>query len=242
MSPGPDDKGGASRRTDERIDLQLPIRVQGCDPDGTKWEEMTIGEDISSGGAAFPLDHEVAKGQAVLLSLRMPKRYRSFDEAAASYHVWALVRKIDKAEKGFRLGTMFLGKNPPRGFHENPGIRYLLPGETRSAEVIKKAAKPEERRVEPRFTVFLNLRLQGKSVTGEVISEQTVAENLSRSGAKVMTTLPLAKGDILWVSEMGGDFMTRAEVRSISIGKDNVPRLSLKFLDQKVPDRLIAPS
>ena len=59
-------------------------------------------------------------------------------------------------------------------------------------------------------------------------------------GSAIRASLSLAKGDIVWVAEIGGDFMTRAEVRSISIGKDNIPRLSLKFLDQKVPDRLIA--
>jgi hypothetical protein len=239
---GGDGTNTPNQRADERVNLQLAIRVEGYDPDGKKWDEMTVGDDISSGGAAFPLDHEVAKGQALLLSLRLPKRFRTFDHAAESYRVWAIVRKVEKTAKGFQLGMMFAGKNPPRGFHENPAIRYLLPGETRPAATLAKPGpkEPEERRVEPRFTVFLNLQLQGRAPDGEVISEPTVAENLSKSGARVMTTLPLAKGDIIVVTELGGDFLTRAEVRSITIGKDNIPRLSLKFLDQKVPDRLIA--
>jgi PilZ domain-containing protein len=229
--------------TQEGMELQLPIRVQGYDPDGTRWEEMTIGESISSKGAAFVLKHEVVKGQALLLSLPLPKRYRAFDPTTPSYRVYALTRGVEKCEAGFLLGTMFVGKNPPRGYEENPSIRYLLPGETRTSSALSKPTKltPDERRVEPRFQVFLNLRVQGKNATGDVLEEHTVAENLSRNGARVPTTLPLGKGDIVWVAEIGGSFMTRAEVRGVSIGKDNIPRLGLKFLDQKVPERLIAP-
>jgi hypothetical protein len=72
-------------------------------------------------------------------------------------------------------------------------------------------------------------------------TEQTVAEDLSKSGARVPTGLPVAKGDILWVEEAGGTFKTRAEVRNVFIGKDGVPRLNLRFLDHKIPDRLISP-
>ncbi len=210
------------------------MRVEGYDPDGTRWEETTTGEEISSSGARFSLQHEVGKGQALLLSLPYP---------TLAYRVYALVREVEKAGNGFRLGTIFLGQNTPRGFEENPSIRYLLPGETRAVSALSQATKltPSERRVEPRFQLFLNLRVHGKTGTGEVLSEHTVAENLSRSGARVMTSLPLAKGDVVWVEEVGGDFITRAEVRGVSIGKDNIPRLSLEFLDQKVPERLIAP-
>ena len=233
---------GASQRANARFDLQLPIRVQGYDPDGTHWDEMTTGEDISSGGAAFLLTHEVARGQALLLSLALPKRYRTFDLTTPSFHVYALVRKVEKSDSGVRVGMMFVGKNPPRGYLENPSIRYLLPGETRPPAAVSKPTKltADERRLEPRFQVFLNLRVQGTNPTGDVLEEQTVAENLSRHGARVLTTLPLGKGDVIWVAEIGGDFLTRAEVRGVSIGKDNIPRLNLKFLDQKVPDRLIA--
>ena len=70
--------------------------------------------------------------------------------------------------------------------------------------------------------------------------EQTVAENLSKGGARVLTSLPVSKGDIILVEEVDGPFRTRAEIRNIYIGKDKVPRLNLKFLDTEAPDRLIA--
>ena len=225
---------GEKRRTSERLGVQLPLRVQAYDPDGTRWEEMTTGEDISSGGAAFPLRHLVVKGQAVLLSMPLPKRYRSYDPASASYHVYALVRTVDITDAGVRIGVMFIGKNPPRGFDENPAARYLLPGEKRPE------AAPSDRRTEPRFSVFLNLRVEREAGHVGDLEEQTVAENLSKRGARVPTTLPVAKGEILTLSELGGEFRCRAEVRNVYIGKDGIPRLNLRFLDSEIPDRLIS--
>jgi hypothetical protein len=219
----------SNRRSDERLGVQLPVRVQGFDPTGARWEEMTTGEDISSGGAAFIVKHTVAKGQALVLSLPLPKRYRTFDLTTPSYRVFALVRKVEAAEGGFRIGLMFIGKTPPKGFEENPAIRYLLPGEA-----------PPERRGEGRFQVFLNFKLRSEPIGQPPTEEQTVAENLSKGGARVLTTLPVAKGDILWLEEIGGVFRTRAEVKNAFLGSDNVRRLSLRFLDGKVPDRLIA--
>jgi hypothetical protein len=83
-----------------------------------------------------------------------------------------------------------------------------------------------------------NLRLSRQGEGAE--KEFTVAENLSKGGARVLTTLPVVKGEIIIVEEMAGPFRSRAEIRNIYIGKDKVPRLNLRFLDAEAPDRLIA--
>ena len=44
----------AERRRDPRTGLSVPVRVNGHDPDGTAWEEMTATDDASYGGASFP--------------------------------------------------------------------------------------------------------------------------------------------------------------------------------------------
>jgi PilZ domain-containing protein len=225
---------GANRRGDERLGVQLPMRVQGYDTDGRRWEEMTSADDVSSTGAGFPLRHAVVKGQALFLSMPLPKRYRQHDTASSSYHVYALVRTVAPLDEGARIGALFIGKNPPRGYEENPGTRYLLPGEK------SPTTKASERRAEPRFSVFLNLRLERETGLVGALEEQTVAENLSRRGAQVPTTLPVAKGEILNLAEIGGDFRCRAEVRNLYIGKDGIPRLNLRFLDAEIPDRLIS--
>ena len=48
---------------------------------------------------------------------------------------------------------------------------------------------------------------------------------------EVMTTLAVAKNDRVVIEEIGGAFRAEAEVLDIHVGADNVPRLSLKFLD-----------
>jgi hypothetical protein len=234
---------GSERRSGERLGLQLPVRVQGLSRTGERWEEMTTGEDISAGGAAFVLRHIVDKGQALVLSLPLPKRYRTFDPTTPSYRVFALVRKIEPLAEGFRLGVMFIGKNPPRGFEQNPAARYLLPGDPKPPPPLAPAAPeaaPDERRVEPRFQVFLNLKLQRPPDALGDLEEQTVAENLSRRGVQVPTGLPVNKGEVVWIEEIGGEFKLRAEVRNVFIGKDQVPRLNLRFIDGEIPERLIA--
>jgi hypothetical protein len=52
--------------------------------------------------------------------------------------------------------------------------------------------------------------------------------------------MALAKGDVVVVEELGGDFRTRAEIRNVYIGEDRIPRLNLAFLDAEAPPRLVS--
>jgi len=47
----------------------------------------------------------------------------------------------------------------------------------------------------------------------------------------VLTTLPVSRGDVLLVEDLQGLLRTRAEVVGLFIGKDNAPRLNLRFID-----------
>ena len=222
--------GSRSDRKDPRMALRIPVKVDGFDLAGP-WQEMTVSDDTSAGGVAFQIAHPVQFGQVLLLSLPLPKRFRQYDLTDPSYHVYAVVRRAETVQGRTTVGVMFLGKNPPRGYEKNPAGRYLLsedpgPG-TRT-----------ERRAHERHEMHYNLRLSRQGEGAE--KEFTVAENLSKGGARVLTTLPVVKGEIIIVEEMAGPFRTRAEIRNIYIGKDKVPRLNLRFLDGEAPDRLIA--
>ncbi len=78
------------------------------------------------------------------------------------------------------------------------------------------------------------------SPLGTVLQEEhTIAENISRGGARVLTTMSsLVVGDLIQIEEIGGSFKTRAEVRGTYLGKDNVRRLNLRFADAEAPARL----
>ena len=222
--------GSRSDRKDPRMALRIPVKVDGFDLAGP-WQEMTVSDDTSAGGVAFQIAHPVQFGQVLHLSLPLPKRFRQYDLTDPSYHVYAVVRRAETVQGRTTIGVMFLGKTPPRGYEKNPTGRYLLsedpgPG-TRT-----------ERRAHERHEMHYNLRLSRQGEGAE--KEFTVAENLSKGGARVLTTLPVVKGEIIIVEEMAGPFRTRAEIRNIYIGKDKVPRLNLRFLDAEAPDRLIA--
>jgi len=222
--------GSPADRKDPRMALRIPVKVDGFDLAGP-WQEMTVSDDTSAGGVAFQIAHPAQFGQVLLLSLPLPKRFRQYDLTDPSYHVYAVVRRAETVQGRTTVGVMFLGKNPPRGYEKNPAGRYLLsedpgPG-TRT-----------ERRAHQRHEMHYNLRLSRQGEGAE--KEFTVAENLSKGGARVLTTLPVVKGEIIIVEEMAGPFRTRAEIRNIYIGKDKVPRLNLRFLDAEAPDRLIA--
>jgi hypothetical protein len=311
------------RRTNPRLGLAIPVRIQGFVADGTIWEEVTTTLDVSSGGACFPLTREAELGQVLLLALALPKRLRQFDLVDASYRVYTLVRSVRRRGEKPLVGVMFFGKHPPRGFHERPAARYLLPSDSvvnapappglRAGEAANEetpavattglpegppldtlvgggsgptpriapddsasrytpppmtapstmpksragmhpppfpgatgpafqatSAVPKDRRSSPRTELFVNFTIQLVDEWGVVLQEElTVADNISRGGARVMTTLQFQVGDIVLLQEASGGFATRAEVRGISNAQPTIDRLHLQFIDRQAPDRML---
>jgi PilZ domain len=260
------DEAQAERRKAYRMGMALPVRVTGFGDDGAAWEEVSGTEDVSQGGLSLRLHRKVELGQVLALSLPMPKRLREFDLNEEAYRVYGLVRGIVHQEDRGRVGVMFFGKYPPRGFHERPSARYLLPSDSvagmpvppelrapppvampplmpsQSGEIHLDPNSPalHDRRASSRLNLFVNFTLQQVDEWGTVLQEElTVADNLSRGGAHVMTSLEFAKNDVIQLEESGGGFATRAEVRGVKRGRDGIIRLHLRFLDGETPDRLL---
>ena len=223
----------SERRKSRRMRLSLPVRVQGHTAEGVAWEEMTTCADTSHGGASFNLKHACFTGQVLFLSLPLPKDFRSYSLSDASYNTYALVRSVMAAWPAGRIGVMFLGRTAPKGYDQNPGGRYLLPEDPKPA--------PKERRRAKRTEVFVNVKLKVVDAEGRTLrEEQTVTENLSKGGLRVMTGLPLSKGERVMVEDLAGTFQAPAEIRNLYIGKDGVPRLNLFFVSGDAPEALIA--
>jgi PilZ domain len=219
-----------NRRRETRMGMRLATRVQGQSAEGP-WVEMSATSDASFGGCSFVLRRALLPGHVLHLDLPLPKAFRRYDLQEGGYSIYALVRSSTVLKDGHRIGVMFLGRNPPRGYLQNPTGRYLLPNDPKPA--------PKDRRLHRRFALFLNLKLLRTERDGSLQQENTVAENLGKGGAQVLTGMTVTKGDVLMVEELDGGFRTRAEVKNVYIGKDNVPRLNLRFLDAEAPDRLI---
>jgi hypothetical protein len=130
---------------------------------------------------------------------------------------------------------MFLGKAPPRGFEKDPGGLFFLPTDP------PPPANVKERRRWRRIDIFVNFKVKRTEPSGPgPYEERTIAENIGKGGARVLTSMPVDKGEVLWVEEVDGPFRTRAEVKNIYIGPDSIPRLNLSFLDAQAPDRLVS--
>jgi len=96
------------------------------------------------------------------------------------------------------------------------------------------------RRKDTRLDIFVNFVLRRTGTLGTVLQEErTIAENISRNGARVMTTMSsLAPADRVYLDEVGGPYKTRAEVRGTYVGKDGIRRLNLQ-LETPAPDYLV---
>ncbi|MGE0453673.1 MAG: protein kinase [Vicinamibacteria bacterium] len=104
-----------------------------------------------------------------------------------------------------------------------------------------RLADAPDRRAQNRLEIHVNVFLCRLDSTGGILhQERTVADNLSRHGARVMTSVPdLAPGDEVMLKEAGGDFEARAVVRHAYVGPDHIPRVGLQFVDRTAPDRLV---
>ena len=214
--------------------LSVPLRVLGHDPDGAAWEEMTSTDDASYGGASFSLRHPHGVGQVLLLSSPIPRNFRRYDLAETSYRTYALVRNTRTGSSGERVvGVLFLGRVPPKGFDARPGGRFRLPDDPRTG-----ASPRGERRRHERLQLFVNLRLRRLAAPG-ALEEQTGTENLSPGGARVFTTLPVAAGETLTVSDIEDKVAAEAQVRHVFAGPDRVTRLNLCFPDDAAFERLL---
>jgi len=244
------------RRRENRLPVSLPVAVQGYAPNGSAWEETSSTFDASPGGLSFLSLHPLVKGQVLHLALPLPKSLRQYDQNAPSYYVYAIVRNVLVDDDGSRVGVMFFGKEPPRGFERTPGARFLLPSDI-APETLPEPAPPtpplrvngrrplpaadaRDKRLHERFDIFVNFELEQVDEWGAILAEErTVAENVSLGGTRCRTSIPFHKGDVLMLREVGGDFEARAQVVNTYVGSDRVRRVNLKFLDGRGPAHLV---
>lgn len=235
-------------RKEERLPLLMPVQVRTYSPKGAPWEEEALMQDVSSGGMAFRSLLPLRKGQVVQLEAPVPKGLRQFGREADRYQVYAIVRNILVDDEGCRVGVMFFGKEPPRGYDRNPAARYLLPSDLQAERRRPKRPIPEPepptdpagKRRHERFDMFVDFELYHVDHWGTLLDEErTVAENVSLGGARVLTSHAFAVGHVLVVREVGGTFKARAEVVGSYVGPNGVRRLNLKFLDGAGPAHLV---
>jgi hypothetical protein len=238
----------SERRRERRAPLHQVLVFQAYNSDGSTFEDRAELCDASTRGASFLLGQRLDPGRVLHLAAPLPRRFRTFDAETPSYFVYAIVRHAKAVEEGWRVGVMFFGKEPPKGFDTHPGALYFLPTDSTQPVALspQRVEQPEPepdpggRRQSHRFRIFVDFVLRQVDEWGTVLAEElTVAENVSFGGACVYTSLPLRVGHIVHVQERGGSFEARAEIRDTYVGIDRIRRVSLSFLDGRGPAHLV---
>lgn len=247
------------QRRVERIKLSLPVRIEAKESKELSWDEISHFVTVSQCGAGFCLKRQVKIGQLLLLTAPIPQKLRCYDYSEQQYRVWAVVRHCGTGHNNpnsFHVGVAFVGKYPPRSFHQNPSKLYNLTTFTKdgfsqiseapdeffqSAPVAEEPSPIEEpppmiERKYPRYSIPMEVILESFDQNKrETVSETTVSENVSLYGASVYTSLNSQIGDLVKVKFTSFNVSIVAKVRNRRIGSDGIPRLHLEFIDRPLP-------
>ncbi len=247
MDSPPKTENDENRRI-SRFTMALPVKVESIVNSQTSWSEVTRLQDISNYGAGFNLKRPVKSGRLIKLTMPLPRQLRNYDFGDPQYLVWALVRrslKIETTEKAdlYAHGVAFIGKNPPESFVENPSKIYELTTKVNGIWSITEADTtkndddlPPDKRRHSRLSIPLTL--QAEKIDGDgnkIATEYAVTENLSVSGAAVISTIDVNVGEFLRITSDQYRTTIISIVRGKRIGADGIPRLHLEFIDSHFP-------
>jgi c-di-GMP-binding flagellar brake protein YcgR len=112
-----------NRRREWRFDLPLPTLVEGTSPDGKTFQEKTLLENISSGGAYFCLDTGVVVGSKLDLFIDLPEKL------------------ADGKKMRLRIGGVTVRLIKPDKRSKRQGVAVRFKDEFKVVPVRKKAAK-----------------------------------------------------------------------------------------------------
>ena len=225
----------------EALSLSLPVKIEARAPDNKVWREMSRVEGVSTTSADFYLTRPVEVGQLLLLKMPIKKDLRLFDFDKGQYRVWSIVRSCNPSlpdgNSLYRVSVAFIGPEPPASFSLDPATIYKLNkiGENGFWQISELRKGPENRR-QPRYHIPIDVRIAVYDEQENIVAEEnTVTENISGSGASVFSELPLDIGDSVKFINQCGSFSANAIVRNRRVGKDNLPRLHLEFINVSFP-------
>lgn len=94
----------ANRRREWRLELPLPVKIEGKLPDGKKFHEETTIENISAKGVYFSLDSGVIIGSRLNLVIDLPRELAGNKELKLCIG-GLTVRLEEKEKKGKKQGV-----------------------------------------------------------------------------------------------------------------------------------------
>jgi hypothetical protein len=221
--------------------MSLHAVVKARDKDDQQWKEVADVISVSATGSSFNLRRRCEVGTLVSLMMPLPVHLRCYDHEKEFYRVWGLVQHCESVTaddpSNFHVGVAFIGKHPPRSYRNDRQQHYRISGVGEDGMwSVDEAKTPFRKRADVRFWRPVDLYLALiDTKDGAAGGERTVAENVSRSGAAVFTTLNVGIGDRVKFISAEYDFSGLAVVCNRQIGDDDRTRLHLKFVQTTFP-------
>jgi hypothetical protein len=171
----------------------------------------------------------------------LPAEMRCYDFDKEFYRVWGLIQhcepiKASKEGKRFHIGVAFIGNTCPPGYKSNPRQNYRIAGVNKDGMwSVEEAKTPFKKRGDVRFWKQIDLYLAIVDARdGATGGERTTAENISRRGAAVFTTMNVNIGDrVKFISEEY-DFSGLAVVCNRTTDEGRA-KLHLQFVQNTFP-------
>ncbi len=235
-------EAGEERRRDSRLAISVDLVVVRIGSDGVpSADELTLADNIGRRGARIlTADDRAAIGDVVRIT-----------ERGGDFQTTATVRHVSVGADGIRrLGVEFVDRTAPDRLLPNPEARPRPKRQSRPAAnqlpdtpLSLRSVRHDgpERRRHTRLGISFDLLLRRVGPNGTTLQEErTIADNVGRHGARVMTTMNgLAVGEVVSIEEIGGPFRTRATVRNTHVGADRIRRIGLEFVDREAPSSLV---
>ena len=225
----------------ELTSMSLHAVVKAKGKDDRQWKEVADIISVSATGSSFNLPRPCEVGTLISLMIPLPAYLRCYDHDKEFYRVWGLVQHCESVTadnpSAYHVGVAFIGKHAPASHKADPMQHYRISGvDPDGMWTVAESKTPFKKRSDVRFWRSVDLYLALiDTKDGSIGGERTVAENVSRSGAAVFTTLNVGIGDrVKFISEQY-DFSGLAVVCNSQVGDSGQTRLHLKFVDCTFP-------
>jgi hypothetical protein len=226
---------------DKVITPSLDAIVNGIGSDGTRWKEVADVFSFTSSGVGFYMARQCTVGNLISLKTKMPPHLRCYDHDSKSYEVWGLVQHCHMSTRldasAFQVGVAFIGKHPPATYAANPHQNYRICGMNdvglwSVTESNSRFVQRKELRFWNKIDFYLALIDDRRETVG---GERTSTENISKSGAAVITKLELKQGDRIKLINEEFDFSSLAIVCNSEPHEDGRYRINLEFIGGSFP-------
>lgn len=228
---------------------QKPINasVKGRDINNKFWNESIEVISYTRNGASLYLSRECPVGCLVSMLIALPAELRAYDQEREFYRVWGIVQhcSLMKETSKYHVGIAFTGSSAPPSYQAKPSQTYRILGtDENGLWRITETARTFITRKTPRYWITLKINLSYiAGEEGRLEEEEAVTENISLSGAAVLSNLEPNLGQAIEFNFPELDFSAIARLCNIRHFADDKKQLHLEFIDAEFPiNKIILPA